>query len=364
MLLIWAGCSDAPDYVVSRFDVTHVNWDTLRVDVDFAHHPAVGEAERARPDSMALFAFDAAYDTLYAGLGPRIPLPDARLGSRERVMVEVCGTFGRQRICEQEAVLASPKRLQVRHDIDYPERGRLDQGRYELIYDVERQVFSDDTAWEPIPWHRDVHGYLLAYIDGQQARAMRVPLSGRQGQFNLARAANYRDFRNDLDLRLLNEEEITIHLDLYAGLGIEKEQVASVEKHIRPKTDAERTYDVASFAEQAATQILSGLQVANQRRVRAYIDAWSYNKLNRRYTIEMEVQWGGTSFGAGRYRLHGVLEVGEDGREGAFMMKRANRRAERTWADVHQDPRFQLQPMDVEVEEVMETRDQTTLTTW
>ncbi len=354
LLLGSGGCTWDAEYVVARFEVTPVNWDTLRVAVTFGHLPRFGKPQGAEPEQVEVFAFDGAYDTLYAGQGPLIPIPDARLASREQVLVEVCGTFGRQRVCEQQALTASPKRLHVRPEITYPERGRLEQGRYAFEAEVERQTFGADV-WEPIPWTRPVRGHLLAYLDGQREQAIRIPFTRPEGRFDLTRYPAYRDYRYALDTRLLDEEEVVIRFDVWAGLGEEVEPVASVEKHIRPKTRAERTYDVASFAEQAATQILDRLGVEERRRVRAYIDGWEYNKLNRRYRIEVEVQWGGSAFGRGRYRLNGLLEVGEDGQDGRFTVLRSNRRAEHRWEEVLKAPVLALDPMVLEVEDVMET---------
>lgn len=354
LLIGTAGCEWNSEYVVARFEVTPTSWDTLRVDVAFGHRPLFGKPQGASPEQVMLFAFDEAYDTLYAGQGPYIPIPDAQLTSRERVLVEVCGTFGGQQVCEQQAHAASPKRLQIRHDITYPERGRLEQGRYAFEVEVERQVFGEET-WEPIPRNQAIHGYLLAYLDDQRAQAIQIPFTRAEGRFNLTRYDNYRDFRYDLDTRLLDEEEVVIRFDVFAGLGAEVEQVSSVEKRIRPKTRAERTYDVASFAEQAATQILDKLGVEERRRVRAYIDGWDYNKLNRRYSIEVEVQWGGSAFGRGRYRLSGLLEVAENGQDGQFQVTRSNRRAERAWTRVLSERTLPLEPMTLEVEDVMET---------
>src|SRR5690606_36447320 len=119
VVILLAGCSREP-YVITHLDVLHEGWDTLNVRIAFAEQKHLGGNQRATPDTATALVFDASYDTLDAGPLAPIPIPDRQLGDRENLMVEVCGFFGDQTVCEQRSIASSPKRLRVASDISYP----------------------------------------------------------------------------------------------------------------------------------------------------------------------------------------------------------------------------------------------------
>ncbi len=322
------------EYVVRTLAVERAGWDTLAVAAQFAGLSPWSQERPATPDAVAVYLFDAAYDTLYAGAGPVVAIPDGRLGDRERLLLEVCGTFDAQTVCEQQAVSASPKRLRLEHTISFPEDAAFERGSYDLRFAVERQAF-DSSRWERIDRPGSIEGYLLAYVGDADTEAVQVPFSARRGRFDLKRYAHFDDFRYHLKARLIDVQEAAVRFDVYAGLrGQPAYRLASVEKRVRAKTEEERLLEVRHFARQAIGQILERLGFAeHEQRARVYLDHWEFNRLTGVYLVELEMAWRQGGFFGRRYELTGLLEVKEDGAEARFVRRRANERAGQRWRD-------------------------------
>lgn len=331
LVLMLAGCGEQRAYVVSSLNLNRSGWDTLAIDVSFAEDTMMG-LESATPESTTVYLFSAAYDTLYAGSDSLILVPDAQLGDSERLMVEVCGIFDRQMVCEQDAVNTSPKRIRLEHNISYPDDSRYQRGSYHLRFVVERQHFGNEM-WERVERTHAINGYLLAYVGGQQEGTVKVPFERGEGRFDLQRYAGYRDFQYHLKSKLLDDREARVRFDVYAGLDKRAiQRVATVEKRVRKKTHRERAEEVRYFAEQATDKILDKLGVeGDDRHVRAYIDDWMFDDRTDTYSVEMEIEWGRGYFFGRRYHLRGLLKVDEAGASATFDLYDANSRAEQLW---------------------------------
>ncbi|MCH8960042.1 MAG: hypothetical protein IH820_01610 [Bacteroidetes bacterium] len=332
-LLVAVGCEGEPTYVVDYLVLNHTGWDTLTVEVAFSRRRPLRRSEPLQPRALSVYLFNAAYDTLYAGDGRSIPIADATLGDRERLMVEVCGTFDAVSVCEQQGVTASPKRLRLEHDIHFPEDAAFERGSYDLRFVVERQAY-ETGAWESLGRPDRVHGYLLAYVGDQNEEAVKVPFSRRQGRFILKGRPHYNDFQYHLKSMLMDAPEAPVRFDVYAGLnGQPALRLASVEKRVQKKTEEERILEVHHFAEEAVEQIFEALEVDHRERwSRAYIDQWTFQALTNTYRIALEIVWRRGRFAFGKfYELEGVLEVEENGANARFIRRDANDRAARRW---------------------------------
>lgn len=335
LLLVATGCQTQPQYVVRTLDVQHQGWDTLTVDVDFGQRKMLSGTQTVDPKTITVHLFNAAYDTLATDTNFVLPLNDKALGDKERLMVEVCGSFTETRLCEQAAVTASPKRFRIEHDLEFPKDLAYERGTYDLRFVVERQVFAD-TTWERLGPRDGVEGYFLAYVGDQQNEAVKVPFSRGSGRFDMAQLDHFDDFKYYLRWRLREKREAQVHFDVYAGFeGQPTFRLASIEKEVRMKTREERERDVRFFAEQAAEEVFDRLGLDEvDIGARAYIDDWTINELTYTYTIRLEINWhtGGLFFGR-EYELEGVLEILEDGSDARFQFNRANNAAEHRWRD-------------------------------
>ncbi|WP_456424967.1 hypothetical protein [Rhodocaloribacter sp.] len=328
-----AACGSRSGVVVTRFEVSRTSWDTLRVNVAFGARRLLGDPRPIRPDETTLHVFDAAFDTLYAGPDRVIPIPDADLGSEERLLVEVCGAFGAHRVCEQRALRASPKRVLAEPDIEYPVDERFERGRFHFGFAVERRRFGAET-WEPVARRRPVEGFILAYVDAEEGAPVRVPFSRSRGRFNLASHDHYRDFKYALQTELFDGKEAAVRFDVYADLMGTDEPLTTVEKRIVRKTDEERMAEVAAFVREAGARVLERLGIdPGRRRVYVFVDEWAYDPGARLYTVVMELHWASGFFSRRWHELDGRLVVDEDGREARFERTRANDDAERRWRE-------------------------------
>ncbi len=329
---VLAGCGQ-PSYTVTGLAVERAGWDSVRVDAGFSRQNLLGPSTAVNPPSVTVVLLGSKSDTLYAGPSFSFLVPDASLGNREPLLVEVCGHFEGQEVCEQSGFLASPKRITAQQDIDYPQNGDMDRGEFVTAFVVERQIWESEE-WEEIERGRDVTGFLLAYVDGHQDEGVRIPLGRQRGHFNLARLDNYRDFRYYLRSSLLERNEATVRFDLYAGLGGDEQVVVGDEKVIRKKAREIRELEAGFFVEQAADRLLDRLSAFfGPSRTYVYLDSWQFIEGERRYAIEMELVWSSSFFRQRWYRVAGVLQVLEDGSSAVFRRTRANDRGEERWDD-------------------------------
>lgn len=334
--LLLAACGPRVEYRVSDLVLERQSWDTLYVDVSFARETAIGGGTIFDPDTVMVMLFDENYDSLYTGGPGPVPVPDRRLGDGERLTIEACGTVLSRRICVQDLIRASPKRIEVAGEIEYPLGSEMTTGRYALAFDVQRQSFESDgpDEWQPLD-EVDVSGFLRAWVDnteGGQEGAVEVPFDRPRGNFDLSRLPNYRDFRYYLDSQLLDQDTAFVFFDVFAGVGGQASRLTSIRKEVFWKTDDEREEDVRYFAREGAEHVVDELgSFLGGRRAVAYVDDWRYNSQQRTYRLDLEVRWEGSLFDRGRYVLEGLLEVHEDGRSASFEITDANRRAERRW---------------------------------
>lgn len=325
-----AGCGARGEVVVSRLALEQRGWDTLMVEVAFARHSLLTR-KPVEPDRSLMIVYDAAYDTLYAGPGPLIGIQDAELGSHEPLMVEVCGFFDGLAVCEQDGLYTSPKRLRLKEDISYPDDPDFEEGSYALQFKVEREAFGHEGIWQEVQRKRAVNGYFRAYVADHEQAPVEVPFTRSQGRFDLAGLTGFRDFRYHLRSKLHDEREARVRFDVFAGFeGQTTSRVATVEKRVREKTEADRIMEVQLFTQQATGAVLERLGFAGERRARAYIDDWSYDAVSDRYVVELDIEWGRRLFGE-RYQLIGVMEVGEDGHTATFRRTHADREAHYVW---------------------------------
>ena len=186
------------------------------------------------------------------------------------------------------------------------------------------------------------------YVGDQEAEAVEVPFSGRQGRFNLQGKPHYDDFHYHLTSTLLDKNEAPIHIDIYAGLeGRPVSNVASIEKKVRGRTDEERALEVEYFVEQATEAIFEALDMDRIDDFERPDSAeWVYNRLTDTYRINMEVFWRTRRrrpFSRERsYGFEGVLEVEANGANARFLRRVATERTRRRWAVTIGDATFSL----------------------
>lgn len=348
-LLLSAGCGARHEYRAERLFVSQSSWDSVRIDVSFARRTAIGGAAPVQPDTVVISIFDASYETVYAGTPGRIALPDHRLGDRERLTVEACGTVKSRQICIQEMLRASPKRLTMEEEILYPAGSDLAEGRYEFTFQVERQAY-DGRTWEQVE-AEGVDGYVLAWVDAGEAGrkgVVRFPFTAPQGRFDLSRQENYKNFRYYLDSELLDEERAEVKFEVYAGLSSHPQRLTTVSKEVLQKTEDERADDVRYFVEQATERLIDELSsFLGGRRAMAYVEEWDYNRSSRTYRVTMEADWEGSFFNRRDFEIDGELAVNEDGSNAVFRITSGNRRALRRWRERSDGDEMHLGTLEV-----------------
>ncbi len=328
--LFLAGCGAREEIVVSDLELTHRGWDTLAVDVAFASQTVLGGTRDASETNRWIVAFNASYDTLYAGRDSVFAIADVDLGNEEQVLVEVCGDVKTLRVCEQAIIAASPKRVSLEPDITYPLRKKVFEGSYKLPFVIERM--GKDTVWQRINPSDALQGHMKAYVQGREATAIELPFTKQRGGFNLAYKQNYKDFKFYLDSALLDEKAANVIFDVYVDLEGFSEPVGSAAKEILVKTEEEHKQDIALFVEQAADMLVDRLSpFLRRKRNTVYIDGWAYNSFEKTYTIDMEVEWRGSLFNRSTYSVKGVLDISETGEKATFRYVDGNKRARQRW---------------------------------
>jgi len=328
-----SACGLRHNYVVSHLDVDRVNWDTLKIRVEFGEQRFLRDTLPARPQNRTYTVFDAVFDTLYAGNLGLIVVPDAELGNRERILLEVCGEFGERRVCEQQALSASPKRVFADNPIDYPLDQQFERGRFHFEFEVERQRFGADD-WEQIRRSRPVRGFVLAHVDSLKDASVRVPLTRTRGRFDLARLDNFREFRYALNTRLFDDRQAAVQFDVFTDLSEHGVPSLSIEKFVSRKSEEERRSEMGDYAVAAGRLIVSRLkQFLGGRRAYIFIDTWTYDPPSRTYSATLELHWRGAFYAGGWFDLTGQLSVREDGSDAVFKLTDGTDQAVKRWAE-------------------------------
>lgn len=342
------GCGARHEYRAGQLALERIGWDSLEVDITFVRSTVLGGGRPVEADDVTILVFDARYETLYSGPTGGIPLPDHRLADRERITVEACGVVRSRHICQQDMLHASPKRLTMDEEIDYPTGSDLAEGRYDFTFHAERQVYGGD-GWERID-PEGVNGFLLAWVDDRDAKeagTVRIPFTGAAGNFDLRRHGNYRNFRYYLDSQILDEDVGRVNFEVYAGVGDTVQRLAAVQKDVQRRSEGDREEDVRYFVEQATERLIDELgSFLGGRGATAFVNEWDYNRQNRTYRISMEAEWEGPIFNGRELEIAGVLQVRDDGRDATFDLRSGNRRALRRWRDRIRGNRLTLGRLD------------------
>lgn len=331
MAIIGAGCGARVEYQIGDVTLERRSWDSLDVQVLFNAGSSLGQRREVEPNAMSVLAFDANYDTLYAGAGPTISLPDARLGSNEAIVIEACAQLLGHWICDQVHTSASPKRVSVTPTIEYPIDDALTRGRYAVDSRVER--LSHDGSAEAIDYSGPLHVALEAEVGDAPESRMRIPLPRTAGSFDLARHPGYNDFRYFLDSELMDNDEAFVNFDILAGFRPDSlDAVASVTRHVSPVSRGERHANAQGFARQAARRIAGELTgFLRPRRLELNLESWSFDRGENRYRIAMVVSWRRGVFGGVSTRISGELTVGERGEDAMFALSEGNRDGLERW---------------------------------
>ena len=335
LLILLVGCGGQEEYVVSDLSLHRDGWEALHVEADFAQRTFLGRSIPAEPDSAVFQLFGAGYDTIQTSTDPRLAIPDERLGSLERLIVEVCGSFGQQSVCEQTSLQASPKRVRAEPAVTYPEEGDFERGTYDVQFVVERQRYGRES-WERIRQGAGgISAYLMAYVGGREQDAVKIPLRGAQGRFDLARQDDHEDFSFHLNSRLYEKDSARVFFELYAGLKGDPTpaSLATLERKVRTKRPEEHREDVRYYVSRAAEEVIKQLTDSVNPNARVHVREWSYSNITQQYQVDMEMRWqaGAAFFFNKEYRLRGGLRVRRGGHEAQFQFKEASGRARKLW---------------------------------
>lgn len=326
VLILASGCGWREELQLARLDVNHTSWDVAEVDVGFASRSALGPARAIEGRDLILRLFDRNYELIFEGPGPVLTIPDARLGDRERLVLEACGTVETARICDQRVLEASPKRIRFKEEVDYPERGRYDRGSYDFAFAVERQEFGSE-AWEEIAGVVGPAAYLIAMVEGRPETSVRVPLAGSRGQFDLSRHENYTEFEYRVLHGLERGRPVPVQLRLFAAIDEQPEELAVVDRVVEERTRDQRRHEVERLVREAATRLLAFFEPYDN--ARAHVRGWSFDEHARRYEIRLSLVWVSSRFARGI--VEGDLEVGENGLGAIFVRRGMNRDVRRFW---------------------------------
>jgi hypothetical protein len=331
MAVMVAACGARTEYAVEEVRVDRPAWDSLIVDVTFVQRTLLGRSRRLDPDSTMIVAYSTDSDTLLAGPGPSFSFPDLALGDREGVLLDVCGAIRNRWICDQMGIRASPKRITVDADIDFPIEPSFTRGRYAVATVIEREALNGGEV-ERIPYRGQTVMMIEAFVPNAEEARVRMPIRGSSGDFNLAAHAGYDDFRFFLDSHLMDHGEAPVQFVVFAGLDAPSEAVAHLTRTVSPITHEDRLANVNGFVRQAARILVDDLSAfLGGRRMAAYLHGWHYNAMEERYEIEMEVRWRGSFFDQRDFTLIGVLRVGETGEDAVFSLSEGNRPALDRW---------------------------------
>jgi hypothetical protein len=324
------GCNSGPDFHVSGVELYQTSWDTLSVALTFEESDAFGKRTLVIPESTWVSMFDARYDTLYTGVAKQIEIPDSELGDQEEILIEGCGILRGRRACEQKSVFASPKKMEATSSISFPENETFDRGTYRFDYQLFRKNFNRET-WSRIRPTRQPDTFLKAFVNGYSADAVEIPVRRTRNRFTITRYEKYRDFRFNINSRMMDTDSAEVHFELYALLSDEPVKTSVDTVVVRARSQQERLDDLALLVELASGDILTRLKgFFGLRRAYVFINDWSYQALGKMYTAEIELHWQ-SGFQSEWYDMIGMLQIKSDGTRGQYEWVQGSQTAERTW---------------------------------
>ncbi len=324
------GCNSRPDFYVSSVHIRQTAWDSVEVILFFEESDFFGRRTPIVPEEYWTTIFDAAYDTLYVGSEPWLPIPDIELGDSEEILIEGCGISNSRRACEQRSVRASPKRMDVTSSIIFPVNEAYDRGTYRFDYSMFRQNYGGE-AWKRIRPRNQPETYLKAFVHGNESDAVEIPVRRTRNQFNISRFPHYRDFRFHIKSSMMDSDSAQVDFDLYALLGEIPTLVSTDTVVIRPKSHAERIDELALLVELAGGNILDRLKgFFGLGKAYVFINDWSYQPLTKLYVAEIELHWQ-SDYQSEWYDMIGTLQIKSDGTAGQYEWQQGSRTAERRW---------------------------------
>ena len=328
--LFLTACNRGPDFHVSAVELYQTSWDTISVSLSFEESDAIGKRVPVVPESTWVSVFGAEYDTLYTGSGSIIGIPDIELGDQEEILIEGCGLLNARRACEQKSVFASPKRMEATSSVSFPENDAFDRGTYRFDYELFRKNFRRET-WSLIRPNRQPGTFVKTFVNGFAADALEIPVRRSRNRFIVTRFDKYRDFRFNINSRLMDTDSAQVHFELYALLSDEPVRTSSDTVVVRARSQQERLDDLALLVELAGGDILTRLGgFFGLRRAYVFINDWSYQALTKMYTAEIEMHWQ-SSFQSEWFDMIGSLQIKSDGTRGQFEWLQGSQTAERKW---------------------------------
>lgn len=343
--VILTGCALRHEYLPSDLVVERDGWDSLTVEVDFAEKALFGDAVPATADSIEVRLFSASFDTLFVGQDNLVLMPDRILGDRERALVEACGFFGRQAVCTQHRVEASPKRLVVESEIEYPEEDDYDIGKYEFSFAAERKAFDSDE-WQPIDMTSGYTTRLAVRVLGEEGVPIVVPLKSNRGRFQLTNLPNNADYRRDLLAHLLDSDEATIRFELFSSAFNIKGPVWVGDTVVESKTEGTRELEAGYFVEEAGSRLLDLLRTFPVGpNVYLFMDHWEFDREARAYTIAFSLSWQSSFLRSRWFELAAELQVDEEGGTPTIRLLSANERGARRWEQRFDTSEITLDPL-------------------
>ncbi len=334
LIVVLSGCS-RPDYVASDIKLQRTSWDSVLVSVDYRTDKAFSDPSPAVPDSVAVRLFSAGFDTLFVGTDSVVAVPDRDLGDRERALIEVCGFFGREVVCSQGGVEASPKRVEVTSDLVYPEKGDYDLGRYRFSYEGRRLAFgatAPDSAWEKIDMPTDSEHHLTVRVLGERGEPITVPLPNRRGRFKLTNLTHNADFRRNLLAQLLDADEATVRFEVYSSAFNITSPIWVSDTIVEAKTEQTRELEAGYFVEEAGSRLLDLLRTFPVGpNIYLFMNSWSYDRETGIYDIELSLSWQSSFIRSRWFELEAGVRVAEDGTDPVVSLLRGNERGIRRW---------------------------------
>jgi hypothetical protein len=340
---VLTGCGlGTPD--VATLQVTQIGWDSLAISLRFENGNLLGRRTRAVPRAARFAVFSASYDTLYAGSDSVIAVPDRLLGDGETILVEGCGEFPSDIVCEQQTVFASPKRIWSGLDVDYPSDLEYARGDYRTRPMIERRRFGEES-WEPLP---DAPVPPLAahvLVAGSPGEGLRIPLGPEGGRFDLRSVDGYRDFRFNLRSAFRDSGRAEVIFQVVAGEEGMESPAGSVRIALVDRSEEDLLEGLQVIVREAGRRLVDTLQgVFGMGRTFVFIDAWSYDPRARRYSAELVFYSSGSSRD-GWQDFKGRLEASEDGRYAVFRFREASSDATRRWRDAVGSDSLSLAPL-------------------
>lgn len=190
---------------IESVQINRLSWENAQIISDYTLDYVSAGFSTSPTVKEKITIRDSKENLIYEGYDKNaITIPDAALGSKEKLSVTYCITRNGKTACDEKTIYSSPKLLTIDPSINYPFNNRIFLGEFELRPVLKRAIFGQTNQVEVLNTDfSQMHGSIKLFTKENVAEVS-VPISGATGIFDLSNSENYQYFKRQIQQAIYN----------------------------------------------------------------------------------------------------------------------------------------------------------------